>query len=797
MRRTGQKQHRYAVGVKIERAYPWPKLALQLLFVVIAWVVTLALSGCDTAPGVEPDGGSQAGPNSCQYANDGECDEGTYCAIGTDQNDCAQMEPTQASVSLSGRTPFPSQGKMILVDYEGPDFDEDDLRITVGNDPVDGLFLDDQISLLLPLSHQGLTTLTFDFGAGPSATLELNIGAAPTISNPQQYLSDELTKLTARLLGLANSDGAYQGVYDALIHAQSELADVGEQEMNLLAIVFKQNLEPALVSVQSYVTDHSSVARQSSSMSASTTRAQSEHEASCNEAMQDFVVDVGVAVYVVGTTATAVALIVKLAALNPPAAAVLAAAKVAAAIYVGYQAGQAVVPVWDHCVQALISSIRQDLTELSHGSVGQLNTQSGDRGTLLQASSLTTLRFEDGRSEALTIIVSHELSTAIRSEYIETVSKIRRALTKVKSLVGIVSTTLSASFEALLSRFPESVERTTAADARGFALKGISDRNIAGEIVSGSGTTLSVRFTFKDPLSVSMDYVDFDFVLANDEIGLDDTSVGAKLYRYRVTGGKMYWTTFGKKPETSRIERANLDGSERETLISTGRNRALDIAISGGKMYWTTHLPTRIERANLDGSGRDTLISNDLDAPYDIAISGGKMYWTGHWDSGGSDARIAWANLDGSERETLIRTGGGPFDIAISGGKMYWTTAVPTRIERANLDGSGRETLISIDLDSPNAIAISGGKMYWTTVVRSKIKRANLDGSGRETLISTESTGSRRNERNTIAISGGKMYWTDSAYGTIERANLDGSGRETLISTGLSRPSGIAIAPWP
>jgi len=33
------------------------------------------------------------GPDSCRYANDGECDEGTYCPIGTDTTDCTDTAP--------------------------------------------------------------------------------------------------------------------------------------------------------------------------------------------------------------------------------------------------------------------------------------------------------------------------------------------------------------------------------------------------------------------------------------------------------------------------------------------------------------------------------------------------------------------------------------------------------------------------------------------------------------------------------------------------------------------------------
>ena len=72
----------------------------------------------------------------------------------------------------------------------------------------------------------------------------------------------------------------------------------------------------------------------------------------------------------------------------------------------------------------------------------------------------------------------------------------------------------------------------------------------------------------------------------------------------------MYWTGSGRI--TSTIERANLDGSEQETLlIGLFQLGSVALDVAGGKMYWTDSL-FRIERANLDGSGRETLISLGL-----------------------------------------------------------------------------------------------------------------------------------------------------------------------------------------
>jgi low density lipoprotein receptor-related protein 5/6 len=88
--------------------------------------------------------------------------------------------------------------------------------------------------------------------------------------------------------------------------------------------------------------------------------------------------------------------------------------------------------------------------------------------------------------------------------------------------------------------------------------------------------------------------------------------------------GKMYWVDFGNVTQSNvgRIERANLDGSDRQTLLSNlplPEDIALDVL--GGKFYWTDGIDDVIRRANLDGSGAETVVSgNSIDFPFSLAL---------------------------------------------------------------------------------------------------------------------------------------------------------------------------------
>ena len=129
----------------------------------------------------------------------------------------------------------------------------------------------------------------------------------------------------------------------------------------------------------------------------------------------------------------------------------------------------------------------------------------------------------------------------------------------------------------------------------------------------------------------------------------------------------------------------------------------------GGKVYWTDTGTDKIQRANLDGSGVEDLVTTGLGSPIGLALNlgVGKMYWT--------DVRtekIQRANLDGSGVEDLVTTGlGNPTGLALDldAGKMYWTDRGTVKIQRANLDGSGVEDLVTGFFD-PWGLALDLGR---------------------------------------------------------------------------------------
>ncbi|MCY4594774.1 MAG: T9SS type A sorting domain-containing protein [Bryobacterales bacterium] len=278
----------------------------------------------------------------------------------------------------------------------------------------------------------------------------------------------------------------------------------------------------------------------------------------------------------------------------------------------------------------------------------------------------------------------------------------------------------------------------------------------------------------------------------------------------------VYWTTRATAEHGPKIQRANLDGTQIEDLVTTHLSLPVSLVLDpgGGKMYWTQALTGKIQRANLDGSEVEDLITTGLEDPHSVALDlgAGKMYWTdrGVLSASGIGAKIQRANLDGTQVENLVirknvRFGPGldrPTGLALDlhAGKMYWIDDGLSRmIKWANLDGTQVENLIT-DLVSPQNLALDlgAGKMYWTdggtTRHRSKIQRANLDGSGVEVLVTgLEPALAVGAYGLALDLDAGKMYWTAPRTSKIQRANLDGTQVEGLVTVLDGAPVALAL----
>ena len=111
-----------------------------------------------------------------------------------------------------------------------------------------------------------------------------------------------------------------------------------------------------------------------------------------------------------------------------------------------------------------------------------------------------------------------------------------------------------------------------------------------------------------------------------------------------VAAGHIYWTNMGNPiANDGSIERADLDGQNRKTIVPQGGTftpKQLQLEKKSGKLYWCDREGMRLMRANLDGSDIETLVDTSKGDPRPgpdatkwcvgvaIDVDGGKVYWT-------------------------------------------------------------------------------------------------------------------------------------------------------------------------
>jgi sugar lactone lactonase YvrE len=221
------------------------------------------------------------------------------------------------------------------------------------------------------------------------------------------------------------------------------------------------------------------------------------------------------------------------------------------------------------------------------------------------------------------------------------------------------------------------------------------------------------------------------------------------------------------------IDRADIDGQNITNIVPSGRTftpKQLQLDKKDGKLYWADREGMRVMRANLDGSNIETLVDTSQGQPrpgvdetkwcVGVAVDAenGKLYWTQKGADNSGQGRIFRANIelpqgqspaDRRDIELLYENLPEPIDLDLDPANrmIYWTDrGDPPRgntVNRAPMDpirGSGEEPEIlfthlmeGIGL----ALDLKGSRMFFTDLTGS-VYSANLDGSNPKALVVAE-----------------------------------------------------------
>jgi len=235
-----------------------------------------------------------------------------------------------------------------------------------------------------------------------------------------------------------------------------------------------------------------------------------------------------------------------------------------------------------------------------------------------------------------------------------------------------------------------------------------------------------------------------------------------------VEAGHIYWTNMGNPSKNDgSIERSELDGTNRRTIVPEGATftpKQLKLDRQGNKIYWSDREGMRVMRANIDGSEIETLVDTSEGEPrpgrdatkwcVGIAVDhdGGKIYWTQKGSDNANEGRIFRGNIEIPGGETpATRTDVEVFfdrlpepidlDLDLARRMIYWTDrGNPPKgntVSRAPIDKPGKDQEILVN-DLVEGIGLSldlkNNRMFFADLGGS-VYSARLDGSEKRPLV--------------------------------------------------------------
>ena len=237
----------------------------------------------------------------------------------------------------------------------------------------------------------------------------------------------------------------------------------------------------------------------------------------------------------------------------------------------------------------------------------------------------------------------------------------------------------------------------------------------------------------------------------------------------------IYWTSMGRaSANDGTVMRIDYDGRNLTTIVPAGGTftpKQLKIDLEHRKLYWADREGMRIMRANLDGSQLETLVitgDGDMDRKDQsrwcvgiaLDVKGGKVYWTQKGGDNAHQGTIKRASLDipkgesaakRSDIEVLFSNLPEPIDLDLDLDRrlIYWTDRGDNSVSRAPMDvkqpfdpakRSDREILVT-GLNEAIGIALDfkGNRMYYTAL-RGELGSARLNGKKPRTLLRDQGT---------------------------------------------------------
>ena len=454
-------------------------------------------------------------------------------------------EQIPISVRVSDSTQDTAQGKTVIFDYSGPELNEEDLTVRVGDTEVPALLSETQIYILLPLSESGETTVFFEFSEGVTTSVPLNIAEAPAIENPEVYVSDQVAEVVSMFESLRDE---YPDVWELLEQAQDQIAGLSEDEARELAILLKQNLEPLLDAPEISEGDAMGFEGTEGLEFAAARSSYDSNLPAVSQGFLDRLEECRVTIRsflrnqkLIAISITALALSGEISvAFTPAVGGIVALTSFAVLVVKIGDLRDGVATILDVCIfkqakvfldNAFGATVSASETAFFSESSAVAAARFQPPGIVSQGSEATDrIVFTDGESKTVSVNLDSIIQDDRRSALLEAYVTFRNLLVKANDKLESLGETLGVelSFQNFIDSFPTSLESSGPADTSDFEIDVPSPYlNIKGEITARERGKLTLLFSFPLGPLVTEDYSDFVFVLTDGDE--DPVRVSARL----------------------------------------------------------------------------------------------------------------------------------------------------------------------------------------------------------------------------------------------------------------------------
>jgi hypothetical protein len=244
----------------------------------------------------------------------------------------------------------------------------------------------------------------------------------------------------------------------------------------------------------------------------------------------------------------------------------------------------------------------------------------------------------------------------------------------------------------------------------------------------------------------------------------------------------VYWTNFGSAFDASSVAKCPIAGCVQLTVL-TSLSCAEGLAVDSTNAFFIGCTQPAAMRCSLAGCAAPATLAvfqtADFMGDSAIAVQSGRVYWTERFGAGGSAGAVLSCAANGCAAPTAVvsmAAGNVEQGLALDSANLYFAIQYRARdsgptVWKCSIGGCAAATAVSADMSPANGpIAVDSANVYWTTLDPNtgmgSVMQCSKSGCSAPTVLASA------DHPSAIAVDSHSVYWTNVGHG----ATLDGAG---------------------